>query len=87
MIVKLHKKFLKQFKKLDNSIKESFQARRDLFFQLPTHPLLNDHPLHGEYVNHRSFNVTGDYRLIYKKLNTDAVLFYAIGTHHELFGS
>ena len=87
MIIKLHKQFIKQFKKLDKSVKASFVVRRDLFLQSPMHPLLGDHPLHGEYVNHRSFNVTGDYRLIYKKLDTDIVLFYAIGTHHELFGT
>jgi len=86
MIIKLHKKFIKQFRKLDDSIVASFVVRRDLFLESRTHPLLNDHPLHGKYINHRSFNITGDYRLIYKRLDVDTVLFYAIGTHHELFG-
>jgi addiction module RelE/StbE family toxin len=48
-------------------------------------PLLNNHPLHGEFAGSRSINITGDIRAVYKKIEPDSVYFYKIGTHSELY--
>jgi mRNA-degrading endonuclease YafQ of YafQ-DinJ toxin-antitoxin module len=53
----------------------------------PFHPLLKDHKLNPPYEGCRSINITGDYRLIYKKLAPDTYFLRAVGTHHQLFGT
>jgi len=58
-----------------------------MFLTSPSHPLLNNHPLHAPFEGSRSINVTGDYRAIFKYLEPDLVIFTRIGTHHQLFGT
>ncbi len=50
-------------------------------------PLLNDHGLNPPWDGYRSINITGDWRLVYKKLGTDTYYLRAVGTHHQLFGT
>ena len=52
-----------------------------------SHPLLRDHKLNPPWEGYRSINITGDYRLIYKKLAPDVYFLRAVGTHHQLFGT
>ena len=87
MKISFHKKFIKKYKKVPPLIKAKFKERRNLFLHNPFHPLLNNHPLYGEYAGHRSINITGDWRLIFKALDKDEVLFYEIDTHAELYGT
>lgn len=86
MIILLHKNFKKKYKKLSKDIQEKFKERRNLFFRNPSHPQLNDHPLHGERSRQRSFNVTGDLRVVYEYVQRDTVLFIDIDTHSNLYG-
>ena len=86
MRIKLHKKFIKGYAKLPPAIQEKFIERRELFLENPHHPILNNHALHGEYARHRSINITGDIRVIFRPLGEDVCLFYIIGTHSELYG-
>ena len=52
------------------------------------HPvLLNDHKLGPPFESYRSINITGDYRLVYKRINTDTYYLRAVGTHHQLYGT
>ena len=81
------KKFRKNYGRLQLRVREQCDERLQLFETEPFHPLLDNHPLHGEYAGCRSINVTGDYRAIFYHENADAVRFIAIGTHHELFGT
>ena len=50
-----------------------------------SNPLLRDHPLHGAYSHLRSFNVTGDIRVLYEYVQKDTVLFIDIDTHSNLY--
>lgn len=50
-------------------------------------PILNDHKLGPPYDGYRSINITGDYRLVYKKIDADTYYLRAVGTHHQLYGS
>lgn len=43
-----------------------------------------DHPLRGEWADHRECLIGGDFLLIYR-VDGDAVYFVAAGTHAELF--
>lgn len=70
----------------DKVAQAKFQERRDVFLEHHHHPILNNHPLHGEYSGHRSINITGDIRVVFREVSEDTCLFYTIGTHSELYG-
>lgn len=81
----LHKSFDKAYKKLDASIKEAFIERRNLLMIDYEHPALNNHVLHGKWEGHRSINVTGDFRAVFRTEGFIAI-FITIGTHPQLYG-
>jgi len=87
MILLSSKRFRKSYEKLALKMRDRCRDRMDLFESEPFHPLLDNHPLHGEYAGCRSINVTGDYRAIFYHENENTVRFIAIGTHHDLFGN
>jgi addiction module RelE/StbE family toxin len=66
MKIKFSKKFKKQFTKLPNKVKSAFELRPELFISNPKAPLLRAHKLTRELNAFSSFNVTGDYRAIYR---------------------
>ncbi len=77
--------FEKDFKKLPNKIKQKFKERIVLLQQDPFDPILSNHSLRGKYLDHRSINVTGDIRAIFKKKDEE-IHFVAIGSHSKLYG-
>ncbi|QQR64689.1 type II toxin-antitoxin system YafQ family toxin [Candidatus Kaiserbacteria bacterium] len=81
----IHKKFLKQFRKLPRSIQEAFRLRRDVFLENRADSLLHVHELHGSLEGYKSFNVNADIRVVFKDLDGDIVIFTAIGSHSELY--
>jgi mRNA-degrading endonuclease YafQ of YafQ-DinJ toxin-antitoxin module len=83
--VLLHKRFQKKYAKLSEKIKESFKERRNLFLDDINSPLLSIHLLHGKYSGYKSFNVTGDIRVVFKEIEKGAFLFLDIGTHGDLY--
>lgn len=85
MIVRFHRNFDKKYKKLKISEKKKTQERLLLFIQNPYHPLLNNHPLKGKYLDYRSINITGDLRAIYKFVSDNEVIFVAIDSHSNLY--
>ena len=85
MRVVLHRNFVKRYKKLRTAEQKKFRERRNLFMSNPFHPLLSNHPLQGKYEGYRSFNVTGDLRVVYRNLNEEVAVFVEIGTHNELY--
>lgn len=81
----VHKRFLKDFRKLTPEIQKAFQKRRDIFLKNEKSHILHTHGLMGKYVGYKSFNVTADVRVIYKEVGNDVFLFVTIGTHSELY--
>jgi len=79
--------FPRQFKKLLKNEQEEFWNRLGLLEKDARHPLLADHKLHGAWTGYRSINISGDKRLVYKKLSSETWYMVAIGTHHQLFGT
>lgn len=77
--------FKRIFKKKDIWVQDKFGERLSLFIQNKNHPLLNSHPLDGEWVGCMSINITGDFRAVYEELGNDSFEFIAIGTHSELY--
>ncbi|OGD89164.1 hypothetical protein A3J17_01270 [Candidatus Curtissbacteria bacterium RIFCSPLOWO2_02_FULL_40_11] len=85
MKIYLHKRFLKDYKKLTLSQKKKFKDRRNLFLRDEFNPILNNHGLKGKWLGYRSINVTGDIRVIFKR-ETESALFVAIDNHSNLYG-
>lgn len=77
--------FKKHFKKLPNKVQTQFAKRIDLFIENPNHPLLKVHPLKGNLVGYRSFSVAGDYRVIYRIVNSGSIKLIDIGTHNQVY--
>lgn len=87
MQLKRDRAFKRQYKKLDRALRERFEERLYLLTSDEANPLLDNHKLHPPYEGYRSINVTGDVRLIYKKIGADTYYLRAIGTHHQLYGT
>ena len=85
MIANFHRKFRKRFQKLNAKQREQARERIKQFIENPDHPQLRDHALHGPYAGHRSINISGDLRVVYKLIANDTCIFVAIGTHGELY--
>ena len=85
MTFRFHRNFEKQYKKLKVSEKKKAQKRLLLFLQNPYHPVLNNHPLKGKYLDYRSINITGDLRAIYKLISDSEVVFIAVDSHSNLY--
>lgn len=85
MRIRFHKHFEKQYKKLQKRDQRRVRERLLLFLQDEFNPILNNHPLTGEYRGYRSINVTGDFRMIYKRIPNDTHVFVAVGTHPQLY--
>lgn len=85
MVVLFHKDFIKNSNKLTSQQKNKLTQRLKLFSQDHSNPILNNHALRGRYQEHRSINITGDLRAIYKK-DGENVTFVAIDSHSNLYG-
>lgn len=84
--VKFHKKFQKEFLRLDAHIQSAFSDRLKLFLTDPKAPLLRDHALKGGMDGKRSFSITGDIRVIYSTIDEHYLRLERIGTHSQLYG-
>ena len=80
-------RFKKHYRKLLPTVQTRADERLALFAADPFHPLLNNHPLHGEYKDARSINIGGDYRIVYREIEDSVFLLIDIGTHSEMYGS
>lgn len=75
------KRFLASPKKLQDKI----VARLNLLVSDEFAPILNNHELHGEYADCRSINISGDIRLVYKRIDAQNYLLITFGTHSQLY--
>ena len=82
-----HRSFKRQYKKLPSEVRGKVGVRLGLLVTDEFSPLLNNHKLHHPYEGHSTINITGDIRLIYKKIGPETLSLRAIGTHHQLFGT
>lgn len=80
---------LKQLKKLDVRIRNSFKEKIAIFIEDPFNPQLDNHSLKREYQGYRSIDITNNYRALYQeKVEGDELIAYfvVLGTHEELYG-
>ena len=79
--------FERQYKKLPHVLQDKMWKRLELLLADDRSPLLDNHKLHHPYDGYSSINITGDVRLVYKKLDAETFYLRAVGTHHQLFGT
>ena len=88
------REFLKDWERLSRSGRYDMKRLKAVMLLLiandaPLGPERQDHPLKGEWANHRECHVGGDFLLIYRIDDTDrpggSVYFTRVGTHAELF--
>lgn len=82
-----HRVFERQYKKLSNELRKKVGERLAFLVADESNPLLDNHKLHHPYDGYSSINITGDYRLVYKKIDAETFYLRAIGTHHQLYGT
>lgn len=85
MNLTFHRQFRKHLEKLNRKQQQRVQERLHIFLDDPFHPLLNNHPLKGKYLDYRSINITGDLRAVYKSVSEDECIFVALDTHGNLY--
>lgn len=77
-------RFKKNLKKLDKITIKAFKSRFVIFQENEYAIILNNHPLRAEYADCKSINITGNYRMVYKRIDNFYILM-DIGTHSELY--
>lgn len=86
MVIIRDRVFIRQMKKLPGHLRRQIFERVQLHTKDNANPLLNDHKLGPPFESYRSINITGDYRLVYKRIEKDTYYLRTIGTHHQLYG-
>jgi addiction module RelE/StbE family toxin len=85
MNFRYHSRFKKEVKKMSPKMKKHLEERLRLLIKNEFDPLLNNHKLHGHFDSYRSINITGDMRLVYKKIDADTILLFELGSHSKLY--
>lgn len=82
-----HHVFKRQWQKLSRKLQEKAEERITLLMSDEFSEMLNNHKLNPPYASFRSINITGDYRLVYKRIERNTYYLRAVGTHHQLYGT
>jgi len=88
MIILFHPNFKKAYRKRfggNKKLIERFDERMAIFTANSTEPILHNHHLTGSMREFWSFSVTGDVRVIYRKLTEDKMEFFDIGSHNQVY--
>lgn len=82
-ILKVHStsEFEKSFRKLSIRIQDLAIKKDKWFRQDAFDPRLHTHKLKGELSGYWSYYINRQYRILFRFLNDDEVVYYDIGTH------
>jgi addiction module RelE/StbE family toxin len=75
-------RFVRQYKKLSEEIKDTVKERGKLFYENPFDPRLKTHKLKGRLEGLWSFSVNFDYRILFEFRHDDIVWFHSVGKHN-----
>lgn len=73
--------FEKKFEKLPKNLQKIAAKKILLFENNPSHPSLNTHKLKGPLSGHCSFYINKNYRVLFRFLEENEVIYYDIDTH------
>ncbi|MCH8821678.1 type II toxin-antitoxin system mRNA interferase toxin, RelE/StbE family [Patescibacteria group bacterium] len=74
-------KFGKEYKKLPDNIKDIAEQKEAIFQNNPFNLKLKTHKLKGKFRNYYSFSITYSYRIVFRFLTKNKVLFVDCGDH------
>lgn len=82
-ITKIHytSVYLKSYEDIPIQIQKIQDRKEKLFRGNPFNQILKTHKLKGKYESFYSYSVTHSYRVLFRFLSGDKVIFYDIGTH------
>ena len=86
MKILTHRKFDKAFSKVSPKIQIKFYECVEIFLNNQSDKRLRNHALSGNLKDFWSIDITGDWRLLYERIDEDTVMFLDIGTHSQLYG-
>jgi len=83
IVKKIHysQKFAKELKKMPQNIIDLAVKKEQIFRENPLHPSLRLHELHGKFKGVWSISITGNYRIIFERMDNGDILFISIGKH------
>ena len=73
--------FFKSLQRLPRSIQTQAKKKDDWFHQNHFDPRLHTHKLKGELSGVWAYSINREYRVLFRFLNGDEVIYYDIGTH------
>lgn len=73
--------FRKNWQKIPKSVKKKAQKKEKIFRQSAFQPALLTHKLSGKLKNYWSFSVDYHWRIVFRFLKKDEVLFVDVDTH------
>jgi len=87
MIIQLHRRFERGYRKLPVRIQEKVRLVIGVFAENPQEPSLRNHALVGRLIGLRAFSVTNDIRIIFEERDGYAVvLMLDVGGHVKVYG-
>ena len=73
--------FIKVYKNLPEEIKLSGKQKEEIFKINPFDSRLKTHKLKGKFKDYWAYSVNYQYRIMFKFIDDNTVLYYDIGTH------
>ena len=73
--------FIRKFNKLENGLQEDVIQKINLFKDRENHNMLDVHKLHGKFKDYFGFSVNYKFRIAFRYVSKNEVLFLDIGNH------
>lgn len=73
--------FTRAYKRLSEEIKMRAKQREKIFKANPFDLRLDTHKLKGRFKNYWAYSVNYDYRIMFRFIDNETVLYHDIGTH------
>jgi len=73
--------FIRKFNKLEDDLQEEVIQKTDLFKDDKNHITLKVHKLHGKFSDRSAFSVNYKFRIAFRYISKNEVLFLDIGDH------
>ena len=73
--------FIRKFQRLETNVQEEVQQKIHLFKDRKNHELLKVHKLHGKFRDQFSFSINYKFRIAFRYISKNEVLFLDIDDH------
>ncbi|MBU0999422.1 hypothetical protein KKG24_03960 [Patescibacteria group bacterium] len=73
--------FIRKFNKLENGLQEDIIQKVDLFKDRKNHKILEVHKLNGKFKEYFGFSVNYKFRIVFRYVSKNEVIFVDIGGH------